>query len=527
MYIVSRIKKSLVEEKTAVHKGGRIAGAFLKRHPDYKKFVETFVGNNGHIFKGISEMLCWIVNPIKIKRCPVCNRHLSYSDSRDNRGFFCSETCKKSLDGKKKWAEYLRQKTMEKHGVANVFQLESTKQKIRQTNTERYGTDCALQNKNIKGKAKQTMLEKYGVENPYQNEEIKARMIEKKRETALKDTLKHLNQANLTIVDNFKSYNYSEQNKEYSILRCDICGNTFEYKFNHVKDLDNACPYCKETKASRGELEIGEFVKSLGLEFKSNDRTLINPLELDIVIPDCKVAIEYDGLYYHSESNKNKLYHLDKTNRCDKFGYRLVHIFEDEWINKESIVKSRLKSILGLVKNRIYARKCTVKHIDSEICNKFIDKYHIQGTVSASVKLGLYYKTRLVAVMTFGKPRFNKKYSWELLRYCTVANFNIVGGASKLLAAFRKEYGGTIITYADKRWSQGNMYKKLGFKELKDSAPAYYYWKSYNRYSRVKFQKHKLPNLLEKFDPNLSELENMLANGYRRIYDCGNKVFEL
>lgn len=78
--------------------------------------------------------------------------------------------------------------------------------------------------------------------------------------------------------------------------------------------------------------------------------------------------------------------------------------------------------------------------------------------------------------MTFGKSRFNKKYDWELLRYCTLSNFNIIGGASKLLSYFKKNYGGSIITYADKRWSAGNLYKQLGFTQLKDSPPAYWYF---------------------------------------------------
>lgn len=527
MSTITSIKQTLSNEKVDVSRGGRIPGAFLNRHPDFKKYVETFVSNNSHIFKSASEFLCWIAKPIVIKRCPVCRKHLKYCDSRDNRGFFCSKTCEKSPEGKKVWAEYLKQKTLEKHGVTNVFQLESTKEKIRQTNTERYGVSCALQNSTVKNKAKQTMIEKYGAENPYQNEEIKARMTEKKRKTALDNTLQHLKAAGLEIIDGFISFNNSERTKTNSKIKCSKCGNIFEYKFNHVKDLECACPYCQESNASLGERELNNFIKSLCIEFKSNDRNLISPQELDIVIPSKKIAIEYDGLYYHSDWHISKSYHLDKTNLCKNKGYRLVHIFEDEWQKKQSIVKARIKNILGLTPYKIYARKCTIKEIDTELCNKFIEKYHIQSSIPASVKLGLFYKSHLIAVMTFTKPRFNKKYNWELLRYCTIFNFNIIGGASKLLSYFRKNYNGSIITYADKRWSQGNMYKQLGFTELKDSEPAYYYWKNYNRYSRVKFQKHKLANILEKYDPNLSEYENMVMNNYRRIYDCGNKVFEL
>ena len=129
--------------------------------------------------------------------------------------------------------------------------------------------------------------------------------------------------------------------------------------------------------------------------------------------------------------------------------------------------------------------------------------------------------------MTFGKPRFNKFYEWELLRYVTIGSFSIVGGAGKLLNYFRNHFCGSIISYADKRWSNGNLYKTLGFAEINESEPSYYYCKGDVRYSRVKFQKHKLKDILPIFDENLSEKENMERNGYMRVWDCGNKVFVL
>lgn len=129
--------------------------------------------------------------------------------------------------------------------------------------------------------------------------------------------------------------------------------------------------------------------------------------------------------------------------------------------------------------------------------------------------------------MTFGKPRFTRKYDWELHRYCTLSNFNIIGGAGKLLSYFRKNYQGSIISYADKRWSDGNLYRQLGFKELNDSEPEYYYTKGNLRFNRMEFQKHKLKNKLKVFNTELSEKENMIMNGYHITYGCGNKVFEM
>ena len=165
------------------------------------------------------------------------------------------------------------------------------------------------------------------------------------------------------------------------------------------------------------------------------------------------------------------------------------------------------------------------KPINKSVSNDFLEKYHIQGTCNASVKLGLFYKNRLCAVMTFGKSRFNKNYDWELIRYCTLSNFNVIGGAGKLLSYFRKKYIGSIISYADRRWSDGNLYRRLNFKELVPSPPSYWYFLGKKRYSRTLFQKHLLSSKLKIFDENKTEKENMKKNGYLTIYDCGNFVF--
>lgn len=212
---------------------------------------------------------------------------------------------------------------------------------------------------------------------------------------------------------------------------------------------------------------------------------------------------------------------------------QLVHgeisIFEDEWLWKQKIVKSRLLAQAGLAK-RIYARKCKIVEVSSEDATRFCEESHIQGSVQSSVRYGLSLEDKLVALMTFGKPRFNKQYEWELLRYCTTLNSTIVGGASKILAHFKKLHTGNLISYADRRWSTGNLYKTLGFTELTASPPSYFYVDQSKkvRINRVRAQKHKLSMLLgDKFDPALTEAANMSAAGFARVYDCGNLVFSL
>ena len=131
--------------------------------------------------------------------------------------------------------------------------------------------------------------------------------------------------------------------------------------------------------------------------------------------------------------------------------------------------------------------------------------------------------------MTFGKSRYNKNYTWELLRFCSLKGYNVVGGASKLLSHFRKQYSGSIISYANRRWSNGDLYRKLGFKMIGKTDPNYFYFKDGHTelFSRIAFQKHKLKSLLENFNPDLTEEQNMFNNNYRKIYDSGNLVFFL
>jgi hypothetical protein len=209
-------------------------------------------------------------------------------------------------------------------------------------------------------------------------------------------------------------------------------------------------------------------------------------------------------------------------------GYKLIHIWEHDWINpiKQNILKEKLKTLFNVEQTRIYARKCIIKEISTDIKNEFLNMYHIQGEDKCKIKLGLFYQDELVAAITFGKPRFNKNYEYELIRYAT--KYKVIGGASKLLKYFEQNYKPkSIITYADRCYSQGNMYFKLGFKFIKNNVPSYNWIKNNVILSRFQCQKSKLKEiLLEKFNEQLSETENMLLNGFSKIYDCGNIVFE-
>lgn len=305
-------------------------------------------------------------------------------------------------------------------------------------------------------------------------------------------------------------------------------GSTYERHFGSwVNALEAAGLEYKSNSTSSGELEVLEFIKEhYSGEIKPSDRNILKPKELDIYLPEKALAIEYNGECWHSESvNKTKYNLLEKTNACDKLGVSLIHVMENEWKTKQPIVKSRILNALGK-SERLYARDCKIVEISSSEANNFLEETHTQGFCNASVFLGLEYYEELVAVMSFAKPRFNNKYQWELIRYSSELNTTIVGGASRLLKYFERKYNPTsIISYCDRRWGSGGLYLQLGFIKSHESKPNYFYYKGNKVFSRYKFQKHKLPNLLDNFDESKTEVENMLDNGYLRYFDCGNYVF--
>lgn len=316
------------------------------------------------------------------------------------------------------------------------------------------------------------------------------------------------------------------------VIKCKICGTTTHMKLINGRSnyLENGhlCRGC-EKYSSRPEQELRAAIASIyNGEVLANTHTIISPLELDIYLPEKKLAIEYDGLYFHNDNVVKPNYHILKTTKCEEHGIQLIHVFENEWIEKREIVLSRIKNLLGHHSKTLYARNCSVKQIDQKTSKQFQSTNHIQGPVNSTINLGLFSDDELVCVMAFGRPRFSKKYEWELLRFCSKLNYHVVGAAGKLLSYFEKnQHPKTLISYADRRWSIGKLYESLGFSCIHKSSPNYFYYKSgsLKLESRMKYQKKYLKHKLSNYDPTLSEQENMKANSYCRIFDSGNRVY--
>lgn len=304
-------------------------------------------------------------------------------------------------------------------------------------------------------------------------------------------------------------------------ITCPTHGSFWQIYANHRNGAD--CPACANQGASVAEGEIATFVESLGLQVRRGVRDVLHRMEIDILVPERNVAIEFNGLYWHGEKHRPKQYHVGKTEDCKVAGLRLIHVFEDEWTQNAEAVKTRLAHILGVASAKVGARSLKLETVAWSVAADFYDRYHLQGAGKpSSQSFALTQGGIVVACMSFAAARYGAKDAEiEMVRYSSA--IPVVGGFSRLFAAFLKANPSvnSVVSYSDRRWSEGDVYAKCGFLHTGDSEPGYWWCKGGDRYSRQGFQKHMLASKLKVFDPELSEVENMKANGFWRVYDCG------
>lgn len=302
------------------------------------------------------------------------------------------------------------------------------------------------------------------------------------------------------------------------------------------KDFSRKCQRCFPKTISGPEFEIKDWLDSQGIEViqqhviskQKNGRTTI-----DLYLPALKLGIEFDGIKWHSFGKSNtsmfdnyleedKNIHLKKTKICNELGIQLLHIFSNEWEENQDLWKSMILAKCSIGK-RIYARKCIVVDVEENEYKIFCETNHLQGYAKASKKIGLKFEDSLIAIASFSKNRFSNKADFELIRFASKIGTTIVGGFSKLLSHFKRNYNGSILSYANRRWSVGNVYEKNGFTLLNESPPNYWWIDEKMKFhSRQEFQRHKLND-----DSDKNESEIMFERGYRRIWDCGNLVYRL
>lgn len=216
---------------------------------------------------------------------------------------------------------------------------------------------------------------------------------------------------------------------------------------------------------------------------------------------------------------------LEKTKAAEQRGFQLLHFWDFEVNEKFNVVSEIIRSKIGK-SERIFARNCVLKLLSAAQSRAFLDDHHLMGYAGGFCHLGLLLNDEPVAVAVLGKKRFGGERCNELVRYASRGT--VVGGLSRLISHFKKVDSGKLVSFADRRISVGKSYQAIGFNLLRETAPNYLWIKGSLRLSRHQTMKHRLPSLLgEKFNPALSENENMLAAGWYKISDCGNFLFVL
>jgi len=385
---------------------------------------------------------------------------------------------------------------MDIYGVDHYSKTDEHKQKVKKTSLERYGVDCNLKCEETKSKIKETNIKKYGVENPMQNEAVREK---------LKQTMKAV----------------------YGVENPMQLPEIFAKAKQTCLDIYGKWPVGNYGQA---QSEIEKWINDFGFNFSSNTAIPGGSKELDLYDAEKKLAIEYCGLYFHNEKSpdpRGRYYHYNKYKTCLDNGIQLLTIFEDEWLNRQYQCKSHIKSILGIVEQKIFARKCIIKEIDKCEARPFIDEYHIQGSNNLSkICFGLYHAEELVGVMTLGHHhRQNGSSNLVLDRLCFKHSIQVIGGASKLFSRCiewaKKGNYSEIISFSDNRWSLGKVYEAMNFEMDREYRPDYCYVNTNKPTTRISKQSQaKKPS---KCPEGLTEHQWALQRGLARIWDCGKK----
>ena len=396
------------------------------------------------------------------RNCPVCGKDY-IEDNIENLKrppVACSYECR---------VKRTQQTSLAKYGCKAPGNSESARIKSKQTMMKKYGTEYAMQNEELRTKARKSLINKYGVDNANKYPEF----ISKRLET------------NLNRYGNYIGPALKRESKT-------------NQRFGNLL-LENNIEFESEFK-----------VENKIFDFKV-DNILI---EIDPTFTHtCHKVYKYDPL--------DKFYHRDKTMLAEKHGYRCIHVFD--WDDLDKIIN------LLLPKTRVFARNCKIYRLNKSVADKFLNDYHIQKSCKGQLLyLGLVKDGELYQVMTFGKPRYDRKHDVELLRLCTRPGYTVVGGASKLFSFATSEYGlNNIISYCDRSKFLGTVYEKIGMKLIRTTPPQEIWSKGYEHITANLLRQRGYDQLFRtNYGKGASNESLMLENGWLPIYDCGQYVYE-
>lgn len=550
--------------------------SFEKLWPEFYDYLQNKYPN-----LSLSEQLYMYYNNLtSVPVCVICGKPTKFINFKQG----WRRTCCKNCAGKDLLVSDKRKQTcLERYGVENVSKSEIIKEKSKQTCLERYGienggwsenaklkikntiknkygTDWVMQNDEIKEKSRNTFQNKYGVKWNSQIDNIKEqkrKIFEEKyggignasdilKQKQIKTCLERYGVENCKQKDLMITYpDLISFDKNQWIMKCPHpeCNKCESKTYITNGDLHRSrmrinCELCtnlfpKHSLRSTYELDICNLLDSLNIKYETNVRGIINDYELDIYIPDKKIAFEINGCYWHSSEYKSPHYHEIKTSIALTYGIRLYHIWEDWWITKNDIIKSMIMNWVGMSGIKIYARKCEIREVNRIDGMNFLENNHIQGKSPYEIGFGLYYNNKLVSLMTFGHKRGcvgkydykGKEDEWELIRFCSLLHTNVIGGASKLLKKFIEvKQPDNIYSYASRDISIGQLYNTLGFVSDGNITSSYWYIEpnTFKRYHRSSFTKDAIVKKgWKESKEGWTEAQAMNEKGFYRIYDAG------
>lgn len=583
------IKNHLVKPNTNLFLKGRVRLGYLNKHyPDFLKEIYFQTAFLDEAQGTLIERLYCLINDIKeIPKCK-CGNLCKYEKQARRYSYFCSSNCKYAVEllqaNCKKYA-------LDTYGVDHLWKSKEIREKSADTWEKKYGTRIIGKAKEVIDKRLKTNNLKFGGNAPGCRkdiaEKIKQTNKNKTKEERLEIQKRIKESFDKTNIDGkvFKKVkdSWNSKSKEdmylitskrrktnlakYSVdnpTQRHINKDTMDLRYNPIKykeyleDLHNNKGLNLKQIAEQLQIDptiVGDdfkkydikvnqiyrssyeddllnFIETLGIKAELNSKIPGTRSELDLYVPDKKFAIEFNGLFWHSfrtvPEDLDKFKHYKKTNLCRQQGIKLVHIFQHEMDspNLKDIWKSKLQLTLVGCSHRVYARDLILEEVSIVDARNFLNKNHLQGFAQHTICYGLRNTAGdLISIMSFLKQ---KNTDWELNRFCTNLNTIVVGGASKLLKAFeRNNSWKNIISFADLRYSYGDLYTSLGFEFIKEVPVSYYYTDCSSLYHKRGFQKQYLSKKLgELYDPNKTEVENVLGSGkYRILYDCGKLKF--
>lgn len=434
--------------------------------------------------------------------------------------------------------ERFRATCLARYGVENPTQNINVLNRIRQTCLERYDNTCYLQSDMGKQSTHDRMLEKYGTSHYSCSADWKLdRMLDPTKIENLmefdRDPLHYINKTfpnKPTLLELSESIGTGTEAVSLRLIRHN-CKDAVAYVYSYMEN------------------SVYNAIKSIDSDIVvvRNTKQIITPMELDIYLPEYKLGIECNPTATHNSSinvfdpSSDAMpynYHMKKTQRCESEGIFLLHLFGSEWTYSSRILVSMIRNLLGRNSRKVYARNCVVAEINSSDCCKFLNDNHRQGATNSSIRLGLFLGEELVSVMTFGKMRntigtdsTDLSDCFELVRFCSLLNTSVVGGADKLFKYFVRNYKPERVrSFSDRAHTRGGLYAKLGFTKIRESDPGYVWVDSrtdisYHRYSA---QKHNIKKFLHDDDIDLSKTEKQIMeeHGFLQVFDCGTVLWE-